>query len=1003
MREAGITMRNRRAFRGTRRGLAATAVATALGVAGLTAFTAAPAHAADQGFDLWAETGTATMPGGQTVTVWGYRSGDAAATAPGGPTLRVSVGDQVTITLHNRLAERTGLLIQGQPMVPDLTGVATGGTTSYTFSADRPGTFLYEAAPLPNAQHQTAMGLYGALVVDPAAAGQAYSSADTSYDADDVLLLGELDPTLNNAATPSAFDMRNYKPRYFLVNGHAYPDTASISVPGGSTRLLRYVNGGLTYHSMGVLGTGQTMIALDGAPLRDPRHYVAETIGPGQTADALLDVPDATSVDTELTVYDASLGLHNSNTGGVGGMLTSLQVAGVSSPGDANGPVVRHAVVASDVLTATADDGDGHGGSTVEAVEYYLDSTSGSAAAMAAVDGSFDGTTEDATANVTTGSGDHVLYVRARDAAGNWGPFTSALVSGADEGGPATREPQLKPNVAKATNSTPVDLSATADDSASGNSAVAAAEYFVDSQGPDGTGTAMVVSPPGASVASLDATIPPATLDALAEGSHAIFVHAQDAQGNWGEAVTVNLTVDETGPMTSGLSASPTPNNGAQAYNSSVQGVRVIATTMTDPISGGVNSPIVDAEAFLDSVGANGTGIRLTPSNGTFTGTTEGGYTDLPLSTVVALTNGDHTISVHAKDAAGNWGPLSTTTLTVDKTRPGLSGLSASPNPTLGASTVTLSATATDPAPAATGIRRAEWWRGADPGTGKATSMTVSGSGPTATVSATIDVSDFGDGVSTLKVRVQDLAGNWSTISSTDLAVRSPIYYSTLGSTNPPGVSGTADDSDLYLWSGLAHTRSVDLSLAPYSVPTSANVDGLTRVDGSHFYLSFAADTTLPGLGAVQDEDVVYWNGSAWSVWFNGTAHGLTNANLDLDAISVNGSTLYFSTVGNTNPPGVRGTADDADIYSWNGSRYARVWDASANGVPAAANVDGYDRVDGTHFYLSFATDATVTGVGTVQDEDVVYVDAAVRSVYFDGTAHGLTNANLDVDAFDVP
>ena len=31
-------------------------------------------------------------------------------------------------------------------------------------------------------------------------------------------------------------------------------------------------------------------------------------------------------------------------------------------------------------------------------------------------------------------------------------------------------------------------------------------------------------------------------------------------------------------------------------------------------------------------------------------------------------------------------------------------------------------------------------------------------------------------------------------------------------------------------------------------------------------------------------------------------------------------SDLYFSTFGNTNPPGVAGTADDADIYSWNGN-----------------------------------------------------------------------------------
>jgi hypothetical protein len=399
--------------------------------------------------------------------------------------------------------------------------------------------------------------------------------------------------------------------------------------------------------------------------------------------------------------------------------------------------------------------------------------------------------------------------VRGRDAANNWGPFTSVLVSGADQGGPVTREPQLKPNLAKGTNTSPVELNATADDTASGNSPVTAAEYFVDALGTDGNGNAMTVSP-ASSVASLDGTIPPATLDALPEGSHPVFIHSQDSQGNWGEAVTVNLTVDESGPLTTGLSASPTPNNGTLPYNSSVQGVRVIATTMTDPISGGVNTPIADAEAFLDTTGANGTGIRLTPSNGVFSTTTEGGYTDIPLSTVAALSNGDHTISVHARDAAGNWGPFATTTLTVDKTRPALGGVSVAPNPTLGATTVTLSATATDPAPSPTGIRRAEWWRGTDPGIGKANAMTITGSGSTATLSATIDVSDFGDGTSTLRLRVQDLAGNWSAVSSTDLAVRSPLFYSTLGNTNPPGAGGTADDSDFYRWSGTGISRAGD-------------------------------------------------------------------------------------------------------------------------------------------------------------------------------------------------
>ena len=182
-------------------------------------------------------------------------------------------------------------------------------------------------------------------------------------------------------------------------------------------------------------------------------------------------------------------------------------------------------------------------------------------------------------------------------------------------------------------------------------------------------------------------------------------------------------------------------------------------------------------------------------------------------------------------------------------------------------------------------------------------------------------------------------------------------------------------------------------------------MDGFDRVNATQFYVSFsAANTTVPGLGAVQDEDVLFWNGSAWSVWFNGTAHGLTAADADIDAISIAGSTLYFSTLGSINPPGVTGTADNSDIYSWNGSSYARVWDATANGLPAATNVDGYVRVSATQFYLSFSPATTaVPGVGTVEDEDVVYRNGSTWSVYFDGTAHGLTTANLDVDAFDVP
>ncbi len=896
MREVGRTMTRRQS---SRRTLVSLVAGAALALAGLVLGAAAPAQAATQTFDLYAVSGQATMPGGQSVTVLGYADSNAAVSTPGGPTLVVTAGDTVEVTLHNTLGEQSALLFQGQEMAPDLDGVAAGGQQTYSFVAGEPGTYLYEAGLLANAEHQVAMGLYGALVVRPAAAGQAYGGAATAFDDEAVLVLSEVDPALNNAPNPASFDMRSYSPRYFLINGKAYPDTDAIPTTGGNTVLLRYVNAGIQYHSMAVLGADQEMIALDGSPLADPRHYVAETIGPGQTADALVAAPATGDADQQLTVYDGSLLLHNSNVAGTGGMVTTVNVPGNPSPDDTSGPVTSAVAVNGGNVTATIDDRQ-RGGSNVAQAEYYLDAVDAGATAMAAVAAPFDADHEDVTAAVSIPPGEHVLYVRGRDAADNWGPFSSVLVSGADVGGPTTSSPVLTPNRVNHS-STGVDITATADDSGSGNSNVDAAEYFIDTVGADGGGAAMAVNHV-APVASLDATIPAGIVNGLPEGSHVIWIHARDAQGNWGEAINVNLVVDTTGPITSGITVDPSPNDGTQPYSDSIQAVRVSIASMTDPLSGSVNSRISAAEGFIDTVGADGSGIKVAASDGQFTDTTEGGYIDIPLATVRQMSNGTHTIYVHAKDAAGNWGATATGELVIDKAAP------------------------------------------------------------------------------------------------------SALFYSTVGNSNPPGVVGTADDSDTYRWNGAGHSRVLDVSAAPYNVPAAADVDGYARVDATHFYVSFAANTTLPGLGAVQDEDVVLWNAGSWQVYFDGTSHGLTTANEDIDALSVVGSTLYFSTLGNTNPPGVGGTADNADVYSWNGTGYARVWDATANGLPAATNVDGLDWVDATHLYLSFSpSTTTVTGLGTVQDEDVVQLAAGSWSVYFDGTAHGMRANARDVDAFDIP
>jgi hypothetical protein len=603
---------------------------------------------------------------------------------------------------------------------------------------------------------------------------------------------------------------------------------------------------------------------------------------------------------------------------------------------------------------------------------------------MTATDAAFDSPTEAVTGTLPTlSNGVHSIYVRGRDSVGNWGPLSSTTVS-TDTAGPVSTGLSLTPNPTNG--SVSVAVHATASDTTTGGAGISAAEYFIDGAVVDGAGTTMVVNNPGAVTASVDATIAAATINALSEGSHTVKVHGQDSVGNWGPVASIILTVDKTGPATGAVTATPNPTNGVIGVNSSTPVVRVTATP-TDAAS-----KLVRAEGFIDSVGAPGTGFLFVPADGAWTSMSEPISADIPLLTIKALADGPHTISVRAKDYAGNWGPTSSVTLTVDKTAPLLSGLTVSNGPA--AQTVTLTVNATD---ATTGVNRVEYFIGADPGTGLATALTL---GITPSYSAAISTINLPEGTSTVSVRARDGAGNWSALATTTFTVVRDLSFSTLGNTNPPAAGGTADDSDVYRWNG-AFSRTVDLTTL--GVPASANVDGLVVIDPTHFYVSFTADTTISGFGTVQDEDVVFRNGASWAVAFDMTAAGLTAANLDIDEFDIVGSTLYFSTVGSANPPGVAGTADDADVYTWNGTSFARVWDATANGVPAGANVDGVSVIDPTHILISFVGDTSITGFATVQDEDVVYFKAGAWSVWFDGTAKGLTAADLDLDAIDVP
>jgi FtsP/CotA-like multicopper oxidase with cupredoxin domain len=739
--------------------------------------------------DLWAKSGTLTLADGTVVTIWGFSDSAGSAAQLPGPALIVNQGETVTVNLANDLAgETVSLSFPGQALIPDLTGVPAGGSTSYTFTPTEPGTYAYEAGLTNNGARQVAMGLFGALIVRPAAdPGSAYG-AGTSFDDEYLLVVNEIDPALN--ADPNGFAIQNFKADYWLINGQSFPDTDLLPTAPGNRVLLRYLNGGIRSRYVAILGLEQTVLGIDSSQLPYTYTVTSEALGSGQALDVMATIPVSATEGERYTLYNPGLQLHNAGalagdgTTAFGGLLTFLEVSGGAALPDV-GPLASNAQVAPSpttgaqgvTLTVTLDEAT-TGGSNVDAWEYFIDDlgadgsgismTVGAPAPMVVVSTAVPSTTLDLLL-----PGDVTFYIHGRDALGHWGPVTSAVLD-LVKAGPMIQGISLSPNPTNGT--LPLSLWATADDTATGNIHVVDAEFFFGAPGDDGTGFPMSLNMDPAPVVGIYADIPTSTLASLAEGPNTIYIHALDALGNWGGYGTIDLLLDESGPTATGLSLLPNPNNGTLPVNTSNNSVRLRAL-IADQLN---FSGLAQAEGFIDYDPANdpdGSGFPFMASDALFNSTVEQAFVDIPLTTVRMLSQGPHILSFHGQDVAGNWGPMGTMTLIVDKTGPAISGLLAAPNPTGGATNVTLVGTATDSpngAAPASNIAAAEWFVGYDPGEGFGTPMTAADGffNTTSEVAiATINVGGWANGSYGISVRARDIAGSWGPVSVVTLNV----------------------------------------------------------------------------------------------------------------------------------------------------------------------------------------------------------------------------------------
>lgn len=329
-------------------------------------------------FDLTTRTGYVSLPDSNTVYMWGFSAGSNPFQHPG-PVLCVNQGDIVRVNLVNTLSQdvsitfpgQENVTVDGEPAQPqfDGTGALTsltnvapknGGTVTYEFVANRPGTFVYQSGTNPAIQAR--MGLFGVLVVRPLA-GEHYVYNDstasdksefntgvTGMNAGEFLVLqSEIDPLLNTAVElGQPFNMANYHPRYWLINGRAFPDTtASNSAiwlpnqpygalahiqPNHATNPLPYLQRVVNVSSQPLsfypFGKKALVIGQDGQPARGPGgsdlsyERFALAVAPGQTYDALFRFENREGYDqisnpvpvTEPSLLNLSVGMFYSGS-----------------------------------------------------------------------------------------------------------------------------------------------------------------------------------------------------------------------------------------------------------------------------------------------------------------------------------------------------------------------------------------------------------------------------------------------------------------------------------------------------------------------------------------------------------------------------------------------------------------------------------------------------------------------------------------------------------------
>jgi FtsP/CotA-like multicopper oxidase with cupredoxin domain len=246
-----------------------------------------------------------------------------------GPRIRVTEGDRVRINVTNHLPESTTVHWHGLIVPNAMDGAAEitqepippGETYAYEFTTEQRGTYFYHSHD--HIDRQQALGLYGALIIDPR------EPDDYPYEYDQELVIQLQELLEREGYSFPAMPMEGGLPNYFTINGKAYPETETVHLRVGETLLVRFIgtNSGFI-HPMHIHGGPFRVVETDGNPVEPAGQWIKDTINvaPGERYDVLWEArePGKWLLHCHISHHTTN---NNVETEGGGGLMLILEVA----------------------------------------------------------------------------------------------------------------------------------------------------------------------------------------------------------------------------------------------------------------------------------------------------------------------------------------------------------------------------------------------------------------------------------------------------------------------------------------------------------------------------------------------------------------------------------------------------------------------------------------------------------------------------------------------------